>query len=619
MFPYGGYAGQVLRVNLSHRTWQAEDLQPELIASLLGGRGLGARLLYGALKPGMDPLGPDNPLIFTTGPLDGTTAPSSGRFNLAALSPLTGLYCYSICSGAWGAALKTAGYDGLIVEGVAVEPTTLVIENDRVAFRRADPLWGKDAIETQDLLRRELATSVEPEIACIGPAGEKLSRMAIVLSGMRAAGRGGLGAVMGAKRLKAVAVAGRGSVQVSNLADFQASVRQVWHKIDETPFVKQGLGRYGSAITVGLTTEYGVMPTRNWQTGVFEGAEALKPQNYRPHVVVKDVACPACTVACSKVTRSRNGVWAEGPEYESLYSFGSDCGVSDIHAIIEADILCDRLGLDTISAGATIAYAMECAERGLLDPGLVQGLDLRFGNGEILTRLIQMMGQREGIGDLMADGVECFRQRVGIEDTSFAMHAKGMELGGYDPRGIRAQSVVLAAGPRGGCHHGGGYVIALELTSGQYDRLAETGKELMIRQARDFRMVLDSAMCCAFAGSAVGLPELSDLLTTATGAEWTVERLLALGERCSNVERACNVRMGLRRSYDVLPRRLLEEPMPEGPTQGEVVHLAPMLDAFYAACGWDVTTGIPTPDKLTSLGLDEIARDMQVLMQSGTG
>ena len=616
MFPYGGYSGKILRVDLGRKTWVEEHLQPDLVRLFLGGRGLGARLLYDEVTPGSDPLGPDNKLIFTTGPLDGTISPSSGRFNLAALSPLTGLYCYSLCSGSWGAELKTAGYDALIVEGVADEPTTLLICDDRIIFRRAYHLWGQDTLETQRILQRELQTYGEIEIACIGPAGENLSHMAIVLSGLRAAGRGGLGAVMGAKKLKAIAVAGRGTVQVHDLPALQARVRESWHKIDGTPFVKQGLGRYGSAITVGLVSEYGVMPTRNWQTGVFAGVDALKPQTYRPQVVVKDVACPACTVACSKVTRSRNGVWAEGPEYETLYSFGSDCGVSDIHAIVEADILCDRLGLDTISAGATIAYAMECAERGLLSPELMEGLDLRFGNGEILAPLVRMMGRREGFGDLLCDGVEQLGKRLAIQDDSFAMHAKGMELGGYDPRGIRAQSVVLAAGPRGGCHHAGGYVIALELASGQYDRLAEEGKEQMIRQARDFRMVIDSAMSCAFIGSAVGLPELSNLLTAVTGMEWTVESLQELGERCSNVERAINVRQGLRRTHDVLPKRLLNEPMPEGPTEGEVVHLEPMLDAFYAACGWDVRTGIPTPDKLSSLGLDQIADDMQSIIAS---
>jgi len=614
MYPYGGYSGRILRVDLNRQTWHEEELAPDLAVSFLGGRGLGAWLLYTELMPGIDPLGPENKLIFTTGPLVGTTAPASGRFNLTTLSPLTGLYLYSICSGSWGAELKAAGYDALIVEGVSEKPVFLVIENGRVAFRDAVHLWGKDTLETQQLLRRELRSLGEAQVACIGPAGEKLSRMAIVLSGLRAAGRGGPGAVMGSKRLKAIAVVGKGAIRVHDLSAFQARVQEAWRKIDETPFVKQGLGRYGSAITVGLVSEYGVMPTRNWQTGVFEGAEGLKPQNFRPQVVVKDLACPACTVACSKITRNRDGVWAEGPEYETLYAFGSDCGVDDIHAIIEADNLCDRLGLDTISAGATIAYAMECAERGLLDPDLIQGLDLRFGNSRLLARLIRMMAQRAGIGDLLADGVERFRQRLGIEDDSFAMHAKGMELGGYDPRGIRAQSLVFAAGPRGGCHHANGYVIALELASGQYDRLAAEGKGPMVREARNFRMVMDSAMYCAFQGSAVGLSEVCGLLTAATGVDWSEEKLRELGERCSDVERAFNVRQGLRRVHDILPRRLLHEPMPEGPTEGETVDLEPMLDEFYAACGWDVRTGIPLPGKLSRLGLDRIAEDMRSII-----
>ncbi|MBN1315692.1 MAG: aldehyde ferredoxin oxidoreductase family protein [Anaerolineales bacterium] len=610
----GAFSGKILRVNLSQQVWQEEELFPEIADRFLGGRGLGAWLLYNELMPGIDPLGPENIIIFTTGPLTGTSAPSSGRFNLATLSPLTGLYLYSICSGSWGAELKMAGYDALIVEGVSSKPLYLVIENGKVSFKDAYHLQGVDTLETQRLIRQELSERGEFEVACIGPAGEKLSRMAIVMNGMRAAGRGGPGAVMGSKRLKAIAVLGKGVVRVNDIRSFTAQVRKAWKKIDETPFVKQGLGRYGSAITVGLVSEYGVMPTRNWQTGVFEEVESLKPQTFRPQVVVKDVACPACTVACSKVTQSKNGVQAEGPEYETLYSLGSDCGVGDIHHIIEADILCDRLGLDTISAGAVIGYAMECAERGLLQPDLIKGLDLRFGNGEILSILIRMMAGRSGIGDLMADGVEVFRKKVSIEDDSFSMHAKGMELGGYDPRGIRAQSLVVAAGPRGGCHHAGGYVIALELTSGKYDRLAEGGKGPMVRQARDFRAVMDSAIYCAFQGLAVGLVELGALLEAATGMEWSVKKLLELGERCSNVERAFNVRQGLRRSDDVLPGRLLHEPMPEGPSKGEVVNLDPMLDEFYTVCGWDGSTGIPTPEKLCVLGLDRIAGDMQSLI-----
>ncbi|MGD2148381.1 MAG: aldehyde ferredoxin oxidoreductase family protein, partial [Anaerolineae bacterium] len=611
MFPYGGYSGRIMRVNLSSRTWHAEPLAPELARLFLGGRGLGARLLYDEVGPGADPLGPENKLILTTGPLVGTTAPSSGRFNLTTLSPLTGIYLYSICSGSLGAELKSAGYDALIVEGVADEPTYLLIEDDRVAFRSARHLWGQDTVETQRLMRRELKARGEPEIACIGPAGEKLSRMAIVLSNLRAAGRGGPGAVMGSKRLKAIAVLGRGGVRVHNLRGFRERVRDAWSTIDETPFVKQAIGQYGSAVTVGIVREYGVMPTRNWQTGVFEEGEALSPRTFRPEVVVKDVACPACTVACSKITCNNKGVWAEGPEYETLYAFGSDCGIGDINAIIEADILCDRLGLDTISAGATIAYAMECADRGLIDQDVTEGLDLRFGNPGVLPRVVRMMSQRTGVGDLLADGVERFRERTGIDDDSFAMHAKGMELGGYDPRGIRGQSVVLAAGPRGGCHHGGGYVVALELTSGKYDRLAEHGKGEMVKRARDLRMVMDSAMYCAFQSAALGLPVVKDLLTTATGMNWTVEELATVGQRCCDVERAFNVRQGLRRPDDTLPRRLLEEPMPEGPTAGETVDLEPMLDEFYAACGWDVPSGIPAPEALRGLGLEPIADDME--------
>ncbi len=612
-FPYRGYAGKLLRVNLTDKTWRVEPLDPALAEKYLGGRGLAARLLYDEVGPGVDPLSPDNKLIFMTGPLVGTIAPSSGRYSLSCKSPLTGLYLYTVCSGLLGGELKQAGYDGLIVEGRAERPTVLRIVDGRVKLADAAHLWGQDAVETQRSIRVEMAKRGQAKVACIGPAGERLSRMACVMSELRAAGRGGPGAVMGSKNLKAVAVIGTGDVRVANLPHFMAEVRRAWKGIADTPFLRQGLSRYGSAITVGVVHEHGMMPTRNWQESVFERVEGLLPQTIRERAVLKDVACPACTVACSKMCRGTDGAISEGPEYETVYAFGSHCGVSDIHRVVQADMLCDQYGLDTISAGVTIGWVMECVQRGLLTPDQLDGLEVQFGHGEVIPVLLRKMAYREGVGAVLADGVEAARRHFGIGDDSFAMHAKRMELGGYDPRGAKGQALVFSAGPRGGCHHAGGYVIIEEVVSGKWDRFALEGKGAMVHRAREFRMVIDSAMYCAFQGTGLGLEGAARLINAATGMAWDVPALLHVAERCSNVERAYNVRQGVRRSADTLPRRLLEEAVPAGPSAGQTVNLDPLLDELYTDCGWDVETGIPTPERLAALGLDDVNADLEAL------
>jgi aldehyde:ferredoxin oxidoreductase len=609
-FPYLGYMGKLLRVDLSSRSWRVEPLDPLLAEGYLGGRGLAARILYDEVPAGIEPLSPANKLLFLTGPLVGTVSPSSGRYSLSCRSPLTGLYLFTICSGLLGGELKQAGYDGLIIEGRADEPSVLRIVDGRVEIVGAGEVWGRDTVETQAILRRSMARWGEAKIACIGPAGERQSRTACVLSELRAAGRGGPGAVMGSKNLKAVAVIGSGDVRVHHLPGFMDQVREAWQGIAATPFLRQGLSRYGSAITVGVVHEHGIMPSYNWQQATFDGAEGLLPRTMRERAVLKDVACPTCTVGCSKICRGTDGSISEGPEYETVYAFGSQCGIGDIHRVVQADMLCDLYGLDTISAGVTIGWVMECVQRGLLGADQLDGLDVRFGRGEVVPILLRKMAEREGVGAALADGVEAARIHFGIEDTSFSMHAKGMELGGYDPRGVKGQALVFSAGPRGGCHHAGGYVVMEEVVSGKWDRFANQGKGAMVRRMREFRMVIDSAIYCAFQGAGLGLEGAARLVNAATGMAWTVPDLLRAAERSSNVERAYNVRLGIRRSADTLPRRLLAEPIPAGPSAGQTVDLEPLLDEFYADCGWDGATGIPTAARLHALGLDDVAADL---------
>lgn len=614
MYPLGGYTGRLLRVDLTKQTSRVEPLDPQLAEMYMGGRGLGARLLYDELAPGIDPLGPENKLFFLTGPLVGTLAPSSGRYCVNTKSPLTGLYLFSICSGHLGAELKKAGFDGLIVEGKAERPTYLLVTGDGARFADAGHLWGLDTLQTQEVLHQELARRGDAKLACIGPAGERLARIACIMSERRAAGRGGPGAVMGSKNLKAIAAIGRGQVTVHNLPAFMGSVRDAWRRINETPFLRQALSRYGSCISAGLVSETGILPTRNWQSGVFENVAGLLPRAFRENIVLKDVACPSCPIACSKFCRGTDGCISEGPEYETLYSFGSACGNGDIERVVQADLLCDLWGIDTISAGVTIAFLMECVQRGLLTAADLDDLQVEFGRGEVFPELIRKMALGEGVGALLGDGVEQARQRLGIADDSFAMHAKGMELGGYDPRGLMGQALVFGAGPRGGCHHANGYVIAEEIGSGKWDRFAVAGKGELVRRARGARVIFDSAIYCAFAGVAGGMEVAALLLGPATGLTYDVPALARLAERCSNVERAYNVREGLRRAGDTLPRRLLTEPLAEGPSQGHVVDLPALLDDFYSACGWDLKTGIPTRERLESLDLTDIATDMAALV-----
>ena len=603
----GSVKGKLLRVNLTDQTWIEEDIAEEIISRYLGGRAMGALYLYREVPPASDPLAPENKLIFFTGPLGGTMAPTSARFNLSTLSPLTGIYLYSICSGSFSDQLKAAGYDGLIVEGAASSPLVLYIVQGEVEFVPAGNLWGKDTFATQRLLKQKFGTGKPIEVACIGPGGENLSRMACIISGTRAAGRGGPGAVMGSKKLKAIVIGGCEETAPARPEAFYQTVKEIYQKVRETPFLKDGMGRYGSAVSLDITRQFGIIPCNNWRNSDFPGLGGLAPQVMRKKVV-KDIACPTCPIGCSKVTRVRegpfNGEITEGPEYETLYALGSCCNVGDIDAVIAFDNLCDRLGLDTISCGVTIAFAMECAEKGLL-PDPYNKLQLKFGDVGQMRQIIESIAYRENIGEILSDGCLAASKMIGKDSEYFAMHAKGMELGGYDPRGVKGQALVLACGPRGGCHHAGGYVIALEIKGP--DRFAYRGKAGMVKTARDFRAFLDSAIYCAFIGVAVDLELGARLVSAATGLEFDAGQAIKLGERCSCLERIYNNRAGVGRAEDTLPPRLLYEELPSGfpgmPRLADELEI--MKDEFYRECGWD-SNGKLDSSKVKELGLDEL-------------
>jgi len=605
------YRGKLLRVNLTNSSSKEEKIDPGILRSFIGGRGLGAALLYQEVGPEVAPLSPENKLIFTTGPLVGTAAPCSGRFSVSTKSPQTGIYLFSLCSGRFGQIMRKSGYEALVIEGKASHPVYLFINDKEVAIRDADFLWGMSTDQTEERLKRKLSGQGRVSVTCIGPAGEKKLKIACLISEKRAAGRGGAGAVMGSKNLKAVVVGGKDQVPVYNKDEFKKIVKKARQLIKNNSFLMDSIFPYGTASSVNLTSAYGVLPVRNWQRGTFEEVDALRPQAMRKKFVLRDKACPTCPVACSKITAVSSGLFAgaktEGPEYETIYAFGSACENGSMESIIYADMLCDQLGMDTIACGVTIAFAMECFERGIISPKDTDNLELRFGNAKVIPEILQKMVKKEGIGDILSDGVREAANRLGQGTERFAMHAKGMELGGYDPRGIKAQALVLACGPRGGCHHAGGYVIAAELTSGKYDRMAVKGKGSLVRQARDLRAVMDSAIYCAFLASAYGLDVAAQLIRAATGWDIDDKELAVTGERISNLERMYNVREGLRREDDVLPPRLLQEPLPDGPSKGEILEkdFDLLVDEFYQVCGWDINTGIPSRKTLQRLGLDK--------------
>ena len=404
----------ILRINLSQKKIQEEIIRPSWIDKFLGGRGLGAKILFDELAPHVDALSAENKLLFLTGPLLGTGAPWCVKYTVVTKSPLSETILMSLAGGFFGPNLRFAGYDGLIIEGRSDEPTYLWIDNGRVEFRSATHLGGMTTDECQDTIRKEL-NQQSIEMACIGPAGEKSVRFACIISGWRAAGRGGAGAVMGSKNLKAIAVKGSRKVPISDPETFNKIQKAIRKKVPTIKRLKQ-FGKYGTPNNLVLVNARGLFPTRNFQQGVFEGIDKVNAIEQQKRVT-SAVTCHMCPVACGNLTRAAEGPYegisTEGPEYETFWAFGAQCGNSSIDAIVAADRLCDQLGLDTISTGSTIAFAMECAEKGLLTTQELDGLDLRFGNHSAMVEMIRRIGSRQGIGDLLAEGVRRAAEQIG--------------------------------------------------------------------------------------------------------------------------------------------------------------------------------------------------------------
>ena len=605
-----GWAGQILRVDLTRGSVTTEPLRLDWAEEYIGGRGLGARYLYEEMDPSVDALGPDNKLIMATGPLTGTNASCGSRYMVVTKGALTGAITTSNSGGHWGPELKFAGYDMVIVEGRAERPCYLLVDDDRVEIRDAANVWGKVVSETEDAIRDETGIPAL-RVAGIGPAGENLVRFACIINDKhRAAGRSGVGAVMGSKNLKAIAVRGTRGVQIARPRDYMSAIWSYHEHLAESPG-RQGLTELGTAPTVDLVNAFGGLPTRNFTAGQFEGTEAINGEAIKDNWLVANKACFACNIACGRVTQvspnadkymvnmhPRNWkVAGEGPEYENLWSLGADCGVDDMDAIVMANYLCNDLGMDPISMGATLAAAMDMYERGLLSDGQT-GMPLRFGDGKTLVAMTEATGFREGFGDELAEGSKRMTEK--FEHPEYFMGVKGQEFPAYDPRGFQGMGVAYATCNRGACHLRA-WTPGIE-TTGEYDPHGTDGKSAWVAEEQNRTTAHDATGICMFSTAGAPLDDLIPVLSTATGVDYTMDDFVHIGERIWNIERLWNLKAGLTAADDTLPKRLLEEAHAEGPSAGVTVNLDAMLPDYYAARGW-TEDGRPTTEKLMDLGL----------------
>jgi aldehyde:ferredoxin oxidoreductase len=618
-----GWTGTILEVDLSTKTSRRVDLSEHLAYGYLGQAGINARLLFDRVSSGMDPYSPDAPLIFGVGPLAGTLAPCSGRFSVTFKSPLTGIFGDSNCGGHWGSELKMAGYDHIVITGKAAHPVYLWIDNDRVEFRDARHLWGKDTWETDDLIKQDLGERTI-QVVSIGQAGENLVRFAAIICNLaRAAARCGPGAAMGAKNLKAVAVRGDRGIHVADKPAFKDAVDQAVEAILGDPLYESAK-TYGTLAITGMAQALGFLPTRNFQQSTFDGAGKLTGEVFLKTYGTKHKGCYNCPVACSRYYKVSDGPYAqtmgEGPEYESVSALGAKCGNDNFDSILHANTLCNKLGLDTISTGNTIAWAMECFEKKVLNAEKTDGLDLRFGNHAAIIELIKKIAVRDGLGDVLAEGPLRASRKVG--GSEFVVHNKGLDYPAVDVRGTKGMALAFAVAPRGGDHLKGLslYEVAPEVyardilretgidVTPQYWLQYETKAELM-KWHENWHCVVDSLGLCKLEGIALKPLQpvhFQRMLSAATGWNVPVKEMEHIGERIWNLERLFNMREGKGRQDDLPPPRMLEETIATGPSRGEGLDRASyeqMLSRYYDLRGWDQVTGAPNRAKLSELGL----------------
>ncbi|UCF90204.1 MAG: aldehyde ferredoxin oxidoreductase family protein [Desulfobacterales bacterium] len=609
-----GFMGRILEVNLNQGTFEIVTYDAGLAQEYLGGAGLAAYFLSKDLEVISDPLDQGNKILFFVGPLTGTQFPTAVRYEVCTRSPLTGAWLDSSSSGVWGRYLKLAGYDGIIVKGISMTPVFLMIDEDGASLHDAGDIWGQETFETQMILKKKMG-SKNTSIACIGPAGEKLIPMACIINDEgRAAGRGGAGAVMGSKRLKAIIVRGSQGVSLADAPHFREIVKDTY-KLLKQSLPMQQRRKFGTAGSRDTNWAVGSIPVKNWTIGQWQegciriGGKRIADSILRPHA-----ACFGCPVQCSrwiKIDEGKFQMEGPGPEYETLCAFGTLCLNDDLESICWANDLCNRYGIDTISAGSAIAFAMEAYERGLITAKDTGGIEPLWGKKDVIVQLTELICRKEGFGEILGEGTKRASEKIGGQSREFATHVKGMEVAMHDPRAFFSMAGSYATSPRGGCHlHGLSMLYEAGLTLPEagvtqtIDRHSNEGKGQFVMAAQDFASTVNSTVICFL--SAFGmLPEtlkiLSSALNAACGFTFTARDLLLIGERITNLQRLINLRFGFSREHDTLPKRLLE-PVADGPNAGKTPDLEFILRDYYRVRGWN-DAGVPTKQKLSELGL----------------
>lgn len=595
------YNGKLARINLSTGEIKVEQLDMELATKFIGGRGLGTKMLYDEGVATVDPLSEDNKLIYITGPMTGTASPSAGRYMVVTKSPLTGMIASSNSGGVWGARLKYAGWDALIVEGKAPEWTYINVSDDKIELLSAKDYVGMMSEEADAKLKE-----VHPgcSVLNIGPAGEHLSLLAAIMNDKdRAAGRSGVGAVMGSKNLKAITVTATAKVvEPFDAAKLKEATKACNQKIRENGVTGGGLPTYGTAVLVNIINNTGSFPTKNWQESYYPEADDISGETLKDTYLVKNAACHRCPIACGRVIKVGDKV-VGGPEYEPLWAYGGNCGLHDLNAIDEANMWCNEYGLDAISTPCTIAAAMELFDKGYIKEEECDDIPLAWGSSEAIVEWTKRMGEGKlPLAKLMADGSYRLCEHYGHPE--FSMSVKKQEMPAYDARGIQGIGITYATSNRGGCHVRG-YLISPEVLGlpEQLDRTTTEGKAQWCKIFQDLTAAIDSMGLCLFSSFALGAPDYAALLNAGTGTEYTAEELLTVGERIYNIERLFNKAAGMKPEDDRLPKRLTEEPISSGPSKGQISQINVTLPQYYEVRGWE--NAFPTKETLERLGLAE--------------
>ena len=589
---------KLLSVNLTTGSITKSDLSEDLLKQYVGGRGLAVRLFVDAIKKGAEPLSEDNVMVFASGPLTGTMVPTAGRFAMVTKSPLTGGIMYCNMGGFVAPVFKRCGYDALMITGKASKKSYLVIDGTECSIKDADSIWGLDTSEASKRLKEiEGKTS---QILIIGPAGENLVKISSIMSdNHRAFGRGGVGAVMGSKNLKAIVIKnGKNPVEVASPELLKKYVQVAIDKIHVAPITNSALPLFGTPGLINVINEHGMLPIKNFQEGYSDQADNVSGETIKESILVKNGTCFGCPIRCDRETKT-DTMAGRGPEYETDWALGPNLGIFDLKTITEANYYCNLYGLDTISAGGTIGCAME-----LNQMGIFPNKDLKFGNADILKELIRKIALKEGIGAELAEGSK--RLATKYDHPEVAIQVKGLELPAYDPRGAMGQALGFATANRGGCHLTG-YLLAMEIMAApkKIDRFTLGGKSDMLALKQNQSVMEDSLSVCKFVGWALGFDFMARFMTAVTGEEFTIAKLVENGERVYNLERMYNLREGIGGNEDTLPERFLKTSLKEGASKNRVVPLKEMLMPYYKIRGWS-KEGVPNDETLQRLELSRL-------------